>query len=199
MQENFKGPISRRTMIAGAVLVPVTALPSAAQAPKSVLSASERRILEAFADRLVPHDEYGPSASECGVLDYIERSLGDYLAQEKPAVVRGLAAVDVFARNTHGSPFAELAPADKDQVLESMENNAASGFSPDSRTFFFRVRQLTLEGMFGDPFYGGNRNFAGWDLIRYPGARLAVSPEEQKISVAIKPVRTSAYGGSHGH
>src|SRR5260221_2969237 len=143
MQENFKGHISRRTMIAGAVLVPVTALTSAAQAPKpvltaSILTASQRRILEAFADRLVPHDEYGPSASECGVVDYIERSLGDYLAQEKPAVARGLAAVDVFARSTHGSPFAELPPATRDQVLEAMEDNMAAGFSPDSRTVFLR-------------------------------------------------------------
>src|SRR5260221_7743738 len=114
MQENFKGHISRRTMIAGAVLVPVTALTSAAQAPKpvltaSILTASQRRILEAFADRLVPHDEDGPSASECGGVDYIERPLRDYLAQGKPAVARRLAAVEWFARSPPGSPFGGLA------------------------------------------------------------------------------------------
>jgi hypothetical protein len=47
--------------------------------------------------------------------------------------------------------------------------------------------------MFGDPFYGGNRGYAGWDLIRYRGPRLAVSPEEQKIAVEIKPVRASGH------
>jgi hypothetical protein len=79
-----------------------------------------------------------------------------------------------------------------------MENNQAAGFTPDSRTFFFRVRQLTLEGMFGDPFYGGNRGFAGWDLIRYPGPRMAVSADDQKLRQPIKPLRTSAHGGRHG-
>jgi hypothetical protein len=80
-----------------------------------------------------------------------------------------------------------------------MESNAVSGFQPDSRSFFNQVRRLTLEGMFSDPFYGGNKNFGGWDLIRYPGPRMAASPDDQKIRVTIKPVRTSARGGRHGH
>jgi hypothetical protein len=76
-----------------------------------------------------------------------------------------------------------------------MEKNEVSGFRPDSRTFFNRIRQLTLEGMFGDPWYGGNRGFAGWDLIRYPGPRMAVSAEDQRLREPVKPLRTSARGG----
>ena len=33
------------------------------------------------------------------------------------------------------------------------------------------VRTHTLQGTFGDPYYGGNANFVGWDLIGYPGVR----------------------------
>ena len=64
---------------------------------------------------------------------------------------------------------------------------------------FNRARRLTLEGMFGDPYYGGNRNFAGWDLIRYPGPRPAVAAEDQKLNVDVKPYRVSAYGAKYGH
>ncbi len=49
-----------------------------------------------------------------------------------------------------------------------------------------------MEGMFGDPYYGGNKNFAGWDLIRYPGPRLATSADDQKMGVAhqaVSPLR----------
>ena len=56
--------------------------------------------------------------------------------------------------------------------------------------------------MFGDPYYGGNKNFAGWDLIRYPGPRLATSPDDQKMGVEIKPYhirRTAHAGENHGH
>jgi hypothetical protein len=53
--------------------------------------------------------------------------------------------------------------------------------------------------MFSDPYYGGNKNFAGWDLIRYPGIRLAVGPEDQKMKTLPALNHKSAYGGEHGH
>lgn len=104
-----------------------------------------------------------------------------------------------MARTSHGMLFAELPPERKDELVTAIENNTAPGFVPNSRAFFIRVRQLTLEGMFSDPHYGGNQNFAGWDLIRYPGPRVAVSPAEQRMKVDIKPYRHSAYGGNDGH
>jgi len=188
-------PVSRRSVIAGA-FVPLTSLKSA---PKAALPAPHRKILEAFADRIIPRDEHSPSASEAGAVEYIDRSLGDYLAPEKPSLRKGLLALDAFAQRVYHAPFAELSPGQQDEALTALESNKADGFEPDSRTFFQRIRQLTLEGMFGDPFYGGNRAYAGWDLIRYPGPRLAVSPEEQRIGVEIKPVRASAHGSGHGH
>ena len=188
--------VTRRTVIATAALVPVTTISAAAQAAQSVFSASQLKTLEAFVDRVVPKDENGPGAVECGVATYIDRSLADFLAPEKAAFLDGLAATDAFARSSQGAAFAELPPAKQDEVLTAMENNM--GF-PNSRNFFNRVRRLTLEGMFGDPHYGGNKNYAGWDLIRYPGPRMATTPEEQKMGVPIKPVRRSAWGNDHGH
>jgi Gluconate 2-dehydrogenase subunit 3 len=201
MIEEEKQAISRRTVLATAALVPVTALTAAAQTSKTALAAAERRTLEALVDRLAPTDELGPGALEMGAANYIDLSLADFLAAEKGAIAEGLAAMDAFARTAHGSAFAELRPDQKDAVLTAMENGTASGFGGgDSRVFFNRIRRLTLEGMFGDPFYGGNRNFAGWDLIRYPGPRLAVSAEEQRMSALPKPLHQSAYGaGRDGH
>ena len=197
--ENDSTRISRRTVLAGATIVPVAAITAAAQAPKTALSASERQTLDAFVDRLVPKDELGPGAVEMGAASYIDLSLADYLAAEKPSFVEGLAAVDAYARAQHDARFADLSAEKKDAVLTAMENGDASGFTPNSRVFFNRVRRLTLEGMFCDPYYGGNKNFAGWDLIRYPGPRLAVGPEDQKMSTLPKPLHQSAYGSGHGH
>jgi gluconate 2-dehydrogenase gamma chain len=196
--ENDSSQISRRTVLAGATLVPVAALTAAAQAPKTALSGSERQTLDAFVDRLVPKDELGPGALEMGAANYIDLSLADYLAPEKASFVEGLAAIDAHARTQYDARFADLAPEKKDAVLTAMESGTASGFA-NSRVFFNRVRRLTLEGMFSDPYYGGNKNFAGWDLIRYPGPRLAVGPDDQKMSTLPKPVHQSAYGSGHGH
>jgi hypothetical protein len=193
------GGISRRSVLAGATIVPVAALTAAAQAPKTALSAAERQTLDAVVDRLVPRDELGPGALEMGAANYIDLSLADYLAAEKASFVEGLAALNALARSEHGAAFAELPPEKKDMTLTAMENGAPSGLPVDSRAFFNRVRRLTLEGMFGDPYYGGNRNFAGWDLIRYPGPRLAVGPDDQKMSALPKPLHQSAYGSGRGH
>jgi gluconate 2-dehydrogenase gamma chain len=189
---------SRRGMIRAAPFVPLAAISAAAPAAESAFSPSQLRLIEALVDRLIPSDESGPGACECGVAVYIGRSFGGALSGEKTAFTAGLAATDALARGRHGAAFAELDAAKKDELLTSMESNEAAGFAPDSRTFFNRVRQLTLEGMFGDPFYGGNRGFAGWDLIRYPGPRMAVSADDQKLREPIKPLRTSAHGGRHG-
>jgi gluconate 2-dehydrogenase gamma chain len=201
MSEQRQGDISRRTVIASAAIIPVAALTAVAQTPPpSALSDAQLRLVAAFVDRIIPKDELGPGASESGVPEYINRSLGDYLAGEKTAFIEGLEATDAFARRSQGRPFIEL-PSDKqDTVLTSMEGDSAEGF-PNARAFFNRARRLTLEGMFGDPYYGGNKNFAGWDLIRYPGPRLATSAADQKMGVEIKPYHHSAYGSgdTHGH
>jgi hypothetical protein len=88
-----------------------------------------------------------------------------------------------------------------------MEKNVATGFKPNSSAFFNLVRRHTIEGTFCDPYYGGNANFVGWDLIGYPGIRLVVTADEQRVSARAKTIRGSAYddamftmkGGSHGH
>jgi len=197
--------ISRRTVIVSAALVPVASLTATAQTtPSSALSDAQLRLLATFVDRIIPKDELGPSASESGVPEYINRSLGEYLAGEKAAFIEGLEAADAFARRSQDRSFVNLAPDKRDAVLTAMESGSAEGFA-NARAFFNRVRQLTMEGMFGDPYYGGNKNFAGWDLIRYPGPRLATSTDDQKMGVGIKPYHHSAYGpgaGSgddHGH
>lgn len=204
--DKFSGPsVTRRTVIASAALIPVAAIQCAPQAaaqsakPAAVLTADQRRTLSAFVDRLVPKDELGPSATECGVPDYIDGCLADFLAAEKPSFLQGLAAVDAYARASQGAPLAELSAEKQDAVLTAIDGNQAT---PNLKPFFNRVRRLTLEGMFGDPSYGGNRNFAGWDLIRYPGAKLLSTPEDQKMSAAPVPYRKALYtrgGDNHGH
>jgi len=199
-EKSFGKSITRRTAIASVALIPVAAIQAAPQntaaaAPAPILSAEQRRILSALVDRIIPKDELGPSASECGVPDYIDGCLADFLAAEKPAILQGIAALDAFARSSQGAALAELSAEKQDAVLMAIDGNQA----PNLKGFFDRMRRLTLEGMFGDPFYGGNRNFAGWDLIRYPGAKLASSPQDQKMGTPPVPYRRPLYGKNGVH
>jgi gluconate 2-dehydrogenase gamma chain len=182
------GDVSRRALIQSAAFVPLAALTLSAQQP-AALTPSQMKTLVAFIDRLIPSDELGPGAVESGAQIYIDRVLGGPNASEKASFIQGLEAVDARAKKVYGAPLAELSAETRDQVLAEMVTDP----------FFNRARRLTLEGMFSDPYYGGNRNFAGWDLIRYPGPRPAVAAEDQALNVDVKPYRVSAYGTKFGH
>jgi len=56
---------------------------------------------------LIPTDELGPGAAECGVSEYIDRLLARDLAQEKTAFLERLAAIDAYARRAQGAAFAD--------------------------------------------------------------------------------------------
>ena len=203
MEDQKDLTFTRRALIASAAIVPLTALTAPAQtkdaAPSRALDALQRKTLEAMVDRLIPTDELGPGALDAGAAEYIDRSLADYLAGEKESVVAGLEALNLFSRTTQTQNFAEMLPEKRDVVLTAFEANTVPGFQ-NARNFFNRIRRLTLEGMFGDPHYGGNGDFIGWDLIKYPGPRPAVAPEDQKMGVEVKPYHRSAWGADHnGH
>ncbi len=186
----------KRAAAAGAVTaVPRSVLgqPSVAADPYLSLNAAQARTLEAIVARLIPSDSNGPGALEAGAARYIDRALGDALAASRAAYASGLAAVDAHARKVAGKFFAELEPADQDAVLRDLEQNVATGFAPSAAAFFELVLGHTLEGTFSDPHYGGNRDFIGWELLGYPGLRLAVTAEQQRMAAQPDTTRLSAY------
>jgi gluconate 2-dehydrogenase gamma chain len=170
------------------------------------LTGLEADTLQAVVARLIPADENGPGAAEAGAAHYIDRALSGPLRGSHDAYAAGLTALDAYALSSKGATFVKLSADQQDAILMDLEKNVASGFFPDAATFFNLVRAHTIQGMFCDPYYGGNANFVGWDLIGYPGIRMAVSADEQGAK-APEPVRKSAYadamftmkGGDHGH
>ena len=103
--------------------------------------------------------------------------------------------MDRYAHSSRGKAFAELSPTDQDSVLIDVETGAATGFTGTSAAFFNMVLNHTHQGTFGDPYYGGNKDFVGWDLIGYPGVRTMVTASDQKAleSHQLKPNHKSAY------
>ena len=147
------------------------------------LTAEEADLLEAIADQLIPSDDLGPGAVAAGAVVYIDRALGGALSESRDAYRAGLAAFDRYCRASRGAPFRELPHVDQVSALIDVETGAATGartgFAGSSAAFFNMVRGHVLQGTFGDPWYGGNRDYVGWDLIDYPGVRTAVWPRLQ--------------------
>lgn len=189
--------LKRTAVLGAAATVPLrVALVARQAAPLEgfvTLTASEADTLEAIVARLIPTDEDGPGATEARAAYYIDRALGGALASSHETYAEGLAATDAYARSSKGALFATLAPADQDRILGEMEEGVATGFEPSSRSFFNLVRSHTIQGTFCDPYYGGNADFVGWDLLGYPGLRLVVTEDDQRMD-APRARHRSAYG-----
>ena len=147
--------------------------------PLESFTAAEAALMDAIVTRLIPTDEHGPGATEAGAVRYIDRALTGALAASRPAYTSGLAALDRYARSSRGAPLQQLSATDQDSVLIDVETGAATGFTGSSAAFFAMVLSHTHQGTFGDPYYGGNANFVGWDLLGYPGVRTMVSAADQ--------------------
>ncbi|HEX3645939.1 MAG TPA: gluconate 2-dehydrogenase subunit 3 family protein [Vicinamibacterales bacterium] len=168
---------------------------AAAREPLENLTATEADLLEAIVARLIPTDANGPGATEARAAHYIDRALGGALSSSRQAYTSGLAALDRYSRSSRGKAFTELTATDQDSVLIDVETGAATGFTGSSAAFFALVLGHTHQGTFGDPYYGGNANFIGWDLIGYPGIRTMVTAADQQQLEKhdLKPNHKSAY------
>jgi len=185
--------IRRAAAVTAASTLTAQTVAQTSQARYENLNAAEARTLEAMVGRLIPSDERGPGAIEAGANRYIDRALGGALSSAREPYRQGLAALEVYARERQGQSFSELEPEQQDLVLAELEANRATGFNPDSESFFALVLEHTLQGTFSDPAYGGNRDFVGWELLGYPGLRLAVGPAQQAMTADTQLTRLSAY------
>jgi gluconate 2-dehydrogenase gamma chain len=209
-------PLSRRELLKrGAVIGAVVVLPgigtasvgdafgasraAAAVARQSALTPGQSALLEAIVERIIPSDANGPGGKEAGAAAYIERSLSGGLAgglsTAAPLYAAGLPAVDAYATSAYGGSFTSLSADKQDALLADLAAGKATGFTPDSATFFAAVREHTIQGMFSDPIYGGTKKFAGWDLIGYPGVKMPAPAANQKLGVKVKPAHKSTYAG----
>lgn len=159
------------------------------------LMQAEIAFLDAAVSRLIPADELGPGAKEAGVTFFIDQQLAGPFGRGETWYMQGpwrqgteeqgyqlkmtpaqlyrsaIQAIDEHCRRTFDKKtFAELAPGDQDELLHALEKGKVELDVP-GKEFFHMLWQNTQEGFLADPLYGGNRDFAGWKLVGFPGPR----------------------------
>ncbi|RVD31827.1 gluconate 2-dehydrogenase subunit 3 family protein [Mesorhizobium sp. M4B.F.Ca.ET.017.02.2.1] len=154
----------------------------------------ESAFIEAAVDTLIPSDSTGPGAKELGVAIYIDRQMaggygkGDRLYLEGPfgegtpeqgyqlpmtpsEVIRaGIADVRAYVQKSNKTTFDSLSPKDRASVMTDLDGKKVELATVPTATFFGLLLQVTIEGYFADPMYGGNKDGAAWKMIGFPGA-----------------------------
>ena len=142
---------------------------------------SDAATVAAFAERLMPQAPGKPGARDAGVVNYIDLALAGAYADLQDFYRRGLAQLEEYCRTTYNDSFVRLQTAQQDAVIRALEEGTATGFTwPTAREFFNTIRTHTMEGMFADPIYGGNKDFAGWRLVGFPGAQPVFTPADMQ-------------------
>ena len=134
--------VNRRVFLAAGF-----AIPFYAAAPLRVFSAGEARIVEALCDQIIPADD-APGAKAAGVLYYIDQQLAGPLKRFQARYTAGLPA---FA-SLPDLPFAE-----QTAFLRDLRGDTAS--------FFNLVIDHAMQGFYGSPAHGGNRDEASWKML----------------------------------
>jgi len=58
----------------------------------------------------------------------------------------------------------------REDLVTRLSNGDADLGDLDTKTVFEELHALTNEGYFADPVYGGNKDYAGWRMVGFPGA-----------------------------
>jgi gluconate 2-dehydrogenase gamma chain len=157
------------------------------------LSAPEAAFIEAAVDRFIPADELTPSGTDCGVAIFIDRQLagawggGDRMYMQGPwqkgvatqgyqspltpaeFFRAGIAAANAHCRKTLQKDFDRLTTDQQIAVLKDMEEGRVTFDAVSAQEFFNLLLATAMQGFFGDPIYGGNRDKAAWKMIGFPG------------------------------
>jgi gluconate 2-dehydrogenase gamma chain len=120
------------------------------------LSDAQARTLGALCDQIIPGDDF-PSASQAGAVNYIDRQLARHYQRHQQVYREGLDGADAMSRKRFGLAFADLSADQQLQIAFSLEK--------ESRAFFELVREHTMEGYYGSPRHGGNRDAVSWRML----------------------------------
>jgi gluconate 2-dehydrogenase gamma chain len=172
-------PAGSMAMDAGAAMAPMS------NAHGAFFNDDDSRTIKAFAERLMPGAPGKPGATDADVLNYIDLALSGAYKDEQEFYRHGLAQLDAHSMAAHGKAFRNLPAAQQDEVIAALEHGKAPEFVwPAARAFFNTVRKHTMEGMFADPVYGGNKDFAGWRLVGFPGAQMQFTADDMQSKEA---------------
>lgn len=167
--------VSRRRFLAllaagGLRVTAASGVPATPASGFRVLDTRQVEALEAITEQIIPADT-DPGARETGVVRYIDRVLAGEQREKRALYAAGLAGANETSAAMFGRDFVKLTFDQQTMVLKAIERGEVKGESwkqVSGAQFFSMIWTHTLEGFYGPPSHGGNKNHASWKMIGYP-------------------------------
>ncbi|WP_342388691.1 gluconate 2-dehydrogenase subunit 3 family protein [Salinicoccus bachuensis] len=175
-------------------------------------------------ERIFPEDDMGPGAITLGAPYFLDMQLagqygnntreymqGPFYAGEttqgyqarlrRAELFRlGIERLNAEANEQFDDDFSNLDGEDQDEILTRFQEGEADLGVPEDTAkpedFFGLLRSATIEGVYADPLYRGNRGMEGWKMKNFPGHQYQYIDRIQSDSmVEIDP--QPLFGGDH--
>jgi gluconate 2-dehydrogenase gamma chain len=153
-----KSEIDRRGFLSSALAASTTA-GCARKAAARLLTDREMSTLAAICDQMIPPDQ-DPGGAWAGAHLYIARQLRGPFREHFDAYRAGITQVEQRA----GGDFPALPRPRQLEVLTAMDRDKAT------RPFIALVATHAMQGYYGSPRHGGNRDYCGWRMLGVPAS-----------------------------
>lgn len=132
----------------------------------------EAVLVDMLTEQIIPTDEH-PGAIEAGCLNFIDKQLSSEYERFQDEYRNGLVCLESTCQEAFAKSFRDLAWQEQTAVLESLESgqvNSALWPTVSPQYFFHLVRDHTLQGFYGSPRHGGNKNYLSYKMLEldYP-------------------------------
>jgi len=141
-------------------------------APFRFFSQEEAECLIAICECIIPADD-APGATDAGVIYYIDKQIMGHFKKYQQIYREGIDALQKDCKINMGFNFESLTSDQQVKFLEMMEENnekLKNWVSIRPATFFNMVINHTMQGFYGAPRHGGNKNYMSYRMlgIGYP-------------------------------
>lgn len=119
----------------------------------------------ALAEQAVPADHHGGGATEAGVIRYIDRQLVAVFTYDQLIYQQGIAALQASCLERFDRRFEDLDFDTQNELCHKMWNgklDRAHWGELDPSRFFRLVVKHSMQGFYGSPRHGGNKNYMSY-------------------------------------
>jgi gluconate 2-dehydrogenase gamma chain len=135
-------------------------------------TSAESALLRAVCEQIIPADEDG-GATDADCINFIDRQLAGRYRRHQAEYRAGLECIQKTSQAMFAKDFQQLAWDQQAGLLGALEANRPPPgiwMQPPAGSFFAMLVRHTMQGFYGSPRHGGNRDYLSYRMLglEYP-------------------------------
>ena len=161
---------TKKSLIAGGILFFPGCVIKEKNSSFVFFNINEAKCIVSLCEQIIPADEIYGGATDAEVVYYIDRQLVNYFKCDSILYRESIKKLEKFCFKNYDKEFIKLKTKEQIKIMEMMEKNEIKNISWNNPSIFFnKIRLHTMQGFYGSPINGGNKNFISFDIMKIDG------------------------------